>query len=156
MQVVSAARWESLQDPTINGLVAGKVFRHRLEEKVEGTGGHALVIWRAPGWASPDRVKSGEYPVLVFDCYADPTRDGRGLIRRMDSEDKAWALRQAVDRRFHFVRDEWWGARGASPGLRVISCQRSVEPELIDARLMTDSSKTGDVSIVRARYALEI
>ena len=163
MEIESAARWECLQDQTINGLAAGRVYRHRLEFPVEGTGGHALVVYREGGWATPDRINSLDFPVLVFDCYGDPTRDPTGLTIREDGEDKAWALRAAIDRRFHARGDEWWGARGTNPGLRVVTCRRYVGAELVtrggsDRGSLPhsgDTAKTGDVAIVRARYAVE-
>lgn len=157
MEIESAARWEALQDQTIAGLVGPRVYRHRLWERVQGTGKQALVVRRADGWSRPRPGSGVEFPVLVFECYADPSRDPSGKVLREDAPDKAWSLYRAVNERFHARKDEWWGARGVSRGLRIHVVDRYVEPALVtrDDVHLDEKAWLQDMVRVEARYAVE-
>lgn len=142
----------------MNGYVVGKVFRHRLEEPVDGTAGMAIVVDRNNGWATPDPVKSQEFPILRLKCYADPDRDAQGQIARLNAEDKAWALYRAADRLVHAAqRGARVGAIGADPGLMVVASSRSKEPALVtekDRHGVTAGDPLGDSVYVVAEYNL--
>lgn len=165
MEVESAARRELLQDSTVNGYVAGKVFKYRLEEQIDGTSGRALVVSRNNGWATPDTVKSAEYPILAIKCYADPTRDSAGLITSMDATDKAFALWRVVDRLFHAKRGQRWGAFGSDPGMMVVTSRRWREPATVGSHDQHGGGgksggqagdPLGDAVYVYAEYALQV
>lgn len=147
-----------LQDPTVNGYVVGKVFRYRLEEKVDGTSGMAVVLVNDNGWATPNPVTTQEYPILQVRCYADPTRGPLGEISQADALDKAWALTRAIEPLIHGKRDVIWGRFGSSPGLRIITAQRWAEPwEMTDEdRHNTSEDPLGDSVYVATRYALQV
>lgn len=157
MELPSAARWEAMQDQTIAGLVGPRVHRHYLWDRVQGSGKSALVVARRDGWGRPRLGSHVEFPLLVFECFADPARDVQGLITTEDAPDKAWALYRAVNDRFHGIRDEWWGARGADAGLRIVTCERWDEPTLVSPRDVHTSEQMwmGDMHKVVARYAVE-
>jgi hypothetical protein len=158
VELESAARWELLQDQTVAGYVQQRVYKHRLMEKVDGTGKVAVVVFRDGGWASPDPVRTVEYPVLTVRCWADPTRDATGGYSVWDAEDKAWALWRAVANRLHGVRDQWWGARGTNPGLRVITCSRWTEPFVVgagDVHSAAQAKEMGDSLYVEGSFAIE-
>lgn len=157
MEVEAAARRLLIADQTVNGYVNGKVFRYRLEEKIEGTSGRAIVVARNNGWATPDPVTTQEFPILTVKCYADPSRDSEGNIRSTDAEDGAFALWRAVDKLLHGKRDEYWG--GPSNGLRVVTSQRWQEPVLIterDRHGQTAGDPLGDTVYVHGQYALQV
>ena len=132
MELESAVRRHLLSCQALNGYVAGRVFRHRLEEKVDGTGNMAVVVRRGRAWAPLDTVRIVEFPTLIVDFYADPSRTVDGLISQADAEDRAFAMYRAANPDLHGARDEWWGAWGSNPGLLVISCHRLTEPEVSD------------------------
>lgn len=160
MEIETAARRQMLTVDVIKGYVQSKVFKFSLLEHVQGTSGRALVIRRSNGWASPDPVQSSEYPLLVFDCWADPTRDSMGGVAADDAVDKAYALYRAVNAQVHGIRDVWWGAGGANPGLRIISAARWGEPFHMTA---SDQHGSGpklmgtplqDCAVVTVQYAI--
>lgn len=154
MEIETAARRLLLADETVNSYVAGKVFKGTLLQTPEGTGGYAIVVRRGAGWWSPDPVNTSEYPLLVVECWADPDREN-GVKKRENGADKAWALFRAVDGLLHAQRDQWWGAGGANPGLRIISCARDSEPVAVggpDARLGDRAAAFGDLWMVPAVY----
>lgn len=155
MNLITASRKHFLSDETIRGFVVEKVYKLSLLEKLDGTGGSAIVTQRGGYWANPDSVKTSMFPVLQVDCYADATRTPQGEIREVDAADKAEALWLAVDRLIHGVRAQVWG--GAS-GLRIVTCARFREPDLFSAQ---DPGKTtdkdlGDVVYLSGQYAMEL
>ena len=131
MELETAARRFLLSEPAVNGYVAGKVFKHTLVQTPSGTGGCALVVRRSSGWASPDLVKTSEYPRLLVECWADPDRYDSGDRAVDNAVDKAFALFRVVDASMHGLRDVWWGAGGSDSGLRIVSCVRSGEPDAV-------------------------
>lgn len=154
MNIESAARRHFLSDNTVNGLVAGKVFKWWLREKLDGTGGLALVVSRQPGWATPDPVKTSHFPVLRIRSYADHTRTAQGEIAEMDAADKAYALNDVVDRLIHGVRGVVWGGDG---GCLIVACSRWQEATLTrkDDQHATADEVLGDTVYVQTSYALE-
>lgn len=128
MELETAARRHLLRIPSVTGYVGRRVFKNTLVESPAGTAGYAIVVRRAVGWTTPDTVKTLEYPRLIVECWADPDREPTGETAVENAIDKAYALYRAVDRVLHGRRDEWWGAGGTDPGLRVISCVRAGDP----------------------------
>jgi hypothetical protein len=129
VELETAARRHLLADDTCKGYVSGRVYKYRLEEKVDGTGKTALVVSRNNGWATPDPIGSCEYPILRVDCYADPTRDDTGEIRKLDALDKAYAVARAVKRAFYWPhRGRFMGGVGSDLGLMVMSIAPRSEP----------------------------
>lgn len=146
-----------LAQPAVTGYVQNRVFKHRLLDKVDGTGRTAIVVKHGVGWASPDTVQTIEYPVLVLDVYADPSRLVTGEINVADAEDKTWSVYRTLDRLLHTQRDVWWGAVGSDPGLKVISCRRHSEPVLTTQDDQhAGAPPLGDSVYLSARYALEV
>lgn len=155
--MTSAVRRHLLNEPTVTGQVQQRVFKHRLMEKVDGTGKSALVVKRSGGWATPDPRKTIEFPVLVVECWADHARMPGGEIAVANAEDRAWALARVVDVLLHGQRDVWWGTFGSERGLKVVSSRRDSEPVLEDQTDQHEAgSNMGDSVLVRCRYALEI
>lgn len=128
MEIETAARRHMLTLDTIRSLVVDRVYKFRLTTHVAGTGQSALVTRRSNGWSQPDDVQTSEFPVLVFDCWADPSRDAAGEMLQDDAIDRAYSLYRAVDKAVHGIRDVWWGAGGTNPGLRIVSAARWAEP----------------------------
>jgi hypothetical protein len=154
MQIESAARRFFLSDNTVNGLVAGKVFKWILKEQLDGTGGQALVVSRQPGWATPDPVKTSHFPVLRVRSYADQTRTPQGEIEALDAADKAYALADVVDKLIHGKRGVVWGG---DQGCLIVACSRWQEGTLTtqnDQHAAVDTS-LGDVVYVETSYAVE-
>ena len=152
MELETAARRQLLGVPAVTGYVQQKVFKYRLEEMIDSTGGRAVVVRRSGQWSTPDPVQTSEYPVLTVDCYADPTRTPEGEIDQLDAEDKAFAVFRTIDPVFHARRNERWGAFGSAAGLLVVSSARWREPSLVGDQPGED--ELGDVVIVRAQYAV--
>lgn len=161
-------RRQALADSTVNGYVAGKAFKYRLEEKVDGTGGVALVFIRDGGWSAPDNVQTSEYPLVWMRCYADPSRNGDGTIKEADAADKAWALYRAANALFHAKRGVRWGPVGSDEGLMVVTAKRWTEPFAVTqddmhgrtARLAnaggSGGENLGDSMYVACQYALHV
>lgn len=152
--MTTAARRVLLANSTVGGYTAHRVFKHRLEEKVDGTGLSAIVLKQAGGWATPDPIKTSEYPVLMIEHYADPSRLSTGEISVSDAEDRAFAMHRVVDKILHAQRGVRWGGPA---GLFVVSCARYAEPVLVaQADQHSAATPLGDSVFVQARYALEV
>lgn len=158
MEVESGARKVLLADSTVSGYVGTKVFKFRLEEKVDGTSGRSLVVYRNNGWATPDPVTTQEYPILAVKCYADPDRDAGGQIKLMNAEDKAMALYRAVNKVLHGKRGVWWGAGGSETGILIVGCQRWKEPFIVrekDQHGQSAGDPLGDAVYAYVEYAIQ-
>ena len=160
MEVEAAVRRVLLGDPTVNGYVVGKVFRNRLEEKVDGTGGRAIVVARNNGWATPDPATSQEYPIVVLKFYADPDRDVySGGVQRSNAEDKALAVYRAADKLLHAKRGVWMGAFGSNRGLMVVTSARASEPVVVrekDRHGEGSGDPLGDSLYVMVEYNMQV
>lgn len=164
MEVESAVRRVLLADEVVASMAGSRVYKFRLEEKVDGTGLAAVVLSRDGGWAAPDLTQSSEYPLLTVRCYADPTRDGAGQIATADAADKAFALYRRVNQVLHAApRGGMWGAVGSNAGMLTISCQRWGEPYAVTAADTHGSGgpsdkdeQLGDSMYVIATYALHV
>jgi hypothetical protein len=129
MEMVPAVRRHLLNLPVVEGYVNDGVFADQLHEGVDRTGKRAIVVRDAGnGWAQPDVVQSGEFPLLAIDYWADCSRNTAGDRLYEDAVSNARAMHRAVDPFLHGHRDEWWGTFGSSQGLRVVSCARWREP----------------------------
>lgn len=148
MEVEAAIRRRLLADPGVNGYVAGKVWKYRLPETLDGTGGRAIVVWRDGGWAQPDKVKTSEFPLVNVDCWADHSRDERGAMLSADAEENAWAVYRVVDMVLHGRLGEMWGE------LHVVTSARWGEPFVLGGR--DPSVKAMQAASVRASYSLQV
>jgi len=128
VELETAARRMFLADATVNGYVAGKVFKFELLQHVTGTGGRAVVVRRSAGWASPGLRSQSEFPTLLVENWADCTRTPDGEVATSDALDNAYALYRVTNRLIHGIRDVVWGAGGDGLGVRVISAERAGEP----------------------------
>jgi hypothetical protein len=162
MEIESSIRRYVLGLPVV-AAVGQKVFKFRLEELIDGTGSSAIVINRGAGWASPDPVKSTEFPRLIIDAVSDPTRDDTGAITTSDAADKAFAVARQIIPWFTFpnLRGEYIGAVGSNPGLYVVSSQQWAEPRLISlgdlhGTAVLNEQAMGDTLTVRTEFALQI
>lgn len=158
MEVESAVRRRLLADQTVNGYVAGAVWKFRLMEAIEGTGQRAVVVKRDGGWAVPDETTTQEYPLVTVRCYADPDRDNDGLMVDGTALSNAFALYRAVDKVLHGKRGEVWGGDN---GLLVITSQRWSEPYSVAAddqhgASSGSSEALGETVFVLAQYALQV
>lgn len=159
MEIETAARKMLLGVPAVTGYVQQKVFKFRLEEKVDGTGGRAIVVERNNGWASPDTVTSQEYPILRIKMFADPDRESSGEIKMLNAEEKAWAMHRVVDPLIHGKRGMVWGASESNSGLLVVTARRWKEPVLVgphDLHGHPSMDPLGDSVYVEADYALQV
>lgn len=128
MELEAAARAHFLSIPAVAGYVGTKVWKHRLEHPIDGTGGRAIVVKRDGGWALPESRNTQEYPLLRVEFWADHTRGANGEILTYDGMTAAQAVYRALDPVIHGVRDQWWGATQDRSGMLVIGCQRYGEP----------------------------
>lgn len=166
MELETAVRRMLLQDDTVAGYVGSKVFKHALETIVDRTGGRAVVVKRAGGWAIPQPVNTQEYPLLQIECWADCDRDENGDVTTRNAIDKAFALYRAIDPLVHAKRGVTWGAGGSSDGLCVVSAQRWSEPVPVESKDghstavsgngMNDLPPQGESAVVWVRYALVV
>lgn len=155
MEIESAARRFLLQADGVRGYVGDSIWKYRLEESLEGTGGMAVVVVRSTGWATPQPLNTQEYPRLLIDVVADPTRDSRGEIQRLDAEDRAYAVARVIDPLFHGKRGFWMGGMGNNRGLFVNSVQRGAEPVLITGA-DNHPPEAGDTVKVRTEYHFDV
>lgn len=162
MEVEPAYRRHLLDIPDVRGIVGpAGVHKGKLYEKVDGTGGRAIVV-RADvgGWAVPNQINTQEFPILVFDFWADATRDDHGNKAADDAADNARAVYRVVDKRIHGKRGLWVGGFGQHPGLYVVTSDRFQEPEVATA----PGTKTwapynmdlGESAVVSVQYALTV
>jgi hypothetical protein len=157
VELEAAARRALLGDATVAGYVQTRVYKYRLQTKLEGTSQSAVVVARNNGWASSLRSSAVEFPILAVRCYADPARDGDGTILELDAEDRAFGLYRAVDRVLHWQREYQMGGYGSNAGLTVVSSQRHGEPMLVtdkDRHGMGDP--LGDVVYALGQWAFEV
>jgi hypothetical protein len=154
MEMETAVRRYLLDHPLSAGAVGRRIYKRRLVETVEGTGLAAIVVDRGPGWATPDAVQSPEFPRLLLDVHADPSRAAGGEIAADDAIDKALGVHRAVKPMFVFpqLRGMRIGGFGSRLGLLVVRCQRYTEPRL----LTPHQAQQGDTVAVRCEYALEL
>lgn len=166
MELDTAARHMALADATITGYVVAKVFKYRLMEGLQGTGGRAVVFRRDGGWGRPDESRTVEYPVLKTECWADVDRDDNGEQMAGKAEEKAWALWRALNARLHMVRGERWGYSEDPPrdGLYIVRASRWSEAS-IETSQSVASERGASLerallieggAVVRCSYALEI
>lgn len=159
MEVEAAVRRYLLGDAAVTGYVVDKVWRTGLVEKVDGTGGMAVVVARAGAWATPGPMSSLEFPLVRVECWADPTRDSDGQIVALDAADKAFALsRVCRTRLLSRPRDLMMGRAGSNPGLFVVSIEPDGEAILVtksDLHYISgmSASEMGDSVYVHADYA---
>lgn len=161
MEIETAARRHLLGLQAVAGYVGQKVYKFKLLDHVDGTGGRALVVRRNNGWSAPPTIGRAEYPTLVVECWADCSRTPDGLPAADDAVDNAYALYRVVNEEIHTVRDQIWGAGGTSEGVRIISCVRDAEPfhmTASDSHGSGSSTSTprGDSAVVIASYSLHI
>lgn len=156
MEVVSAARRRLLATEAVRSQVGDKVWKYRLEDGLETSSGKAIVCLEDPGWATPVPDKTIEFPTLVVDCYADPTRDGDKMIRTYDAEEKALALARVVKDELHMKRAEWWGAVGSNPGLMVVRCTFGGWRVITSDQQHASEKSLGALAKVRASFLLQV
>lgn len=159
MELETAFRRHLLAAEPVAGYVGQKVYKHRLGEKIDGTGGRAIVLYRNNGWATPDPVTTQEYPILALKLYADPDRDTDGQVKEFNGEDKAFALYRVVDRFVRGLRGVWVGGVAQTPGLLVITSQRWKEPVIStekDRHGQTTGDPLGDSVYAYVEYALQV
>ena len=102
--------------------MGGKVWKYRLEDPVDGSGGRAIVVKRVGGWAGPNAVNTQEFPKIRLELWSDHSRDLDGDVAAYDGLTSAFAMFRAVDPLLHGVRDVRWGA------VFVVGCSRWSEP----------------------------
>lgn len=159
MEIEAAVRRRLLADPTVTGYVGDRVWMFRLENRVDPLGQRAVVVYRASGWAQPERYEGAgaEFPTLVVECWADCTRDGDGEIAHTDRVANALAVWRAVHRVLHNPRrGQVWGAVGSNPGLLVNTSSLWFEPEHLEGRGERRGVPLGDAACVPATYALNV
>lgn len=152
MELEAGARAFLLSQPVVTGYVVDKVWKHKLEDVLDGTGGRAIVLKRAGGWTSPQQRNTQEYPKLRVELWADQERNADGTVKEQNGLTSALAMFRAVDPLLHGVRDVRWGE------LFVIGCSRWSEP------LPGTSHDTSDVagengseaSMVFVDYAVQL
>lgn len=168
MELETAARRYLLAHPLSAGNVGTRVYKFRLQHPVEGTGLCAIVVNRGPGWATPDTVQTPEFPRLVIDVVADPSRVSiTGEIAALDAEDKAFAVHRAIKPMWVYpqLNHTRIGGFGSRPGLMVVRSQRWAEPRILTEHVsrrasgrsgvLVDASSTDTVT-VRCEYALTL
>lgn len=160
VEVETAFRRLFLDDATIRGYVRDGVYRYRLEERIQGTGGRALVLRPGSAWAAADPVKTSEFPTLEVEAYADPDRDAAGNMTAANAEAKAKALSRAVTNAMANlrIRGTWVGGIGSQRGLYVISCRPWRLPLTIsasDEHGPAGPESLGETVKVRSVFAIE-
>jgi hypothetical protein len=153
VEVEAAVRKMLLDKDAVRTYVGEWVFKHQLDEVVSGTGRAAIVVRTGPGWATPDRVTTQEYPTLLLEFYADASRDHSGEILRADAVDRAKALYRVCDPLLHAKRGVRWGGTG---GLYVVTSARNGEPLTVLGRDLHGKDTLGDAAMVTVPYALQV
>jgi hypothetical protein len=128
MEVTTGVRAKLLSIAALDSYVAGKVYKDRLEDTLDGSGGRAVVVDVPTGWATPQQVNTQEYPIVRVRLWADHQRDADGNVTVYDGLTSARAMYRSMDSELHGVRDERWGATLDRAGLFVVTCQRWTEP----------------------------
>lgn len=129
MEIDSAVRRELLSDSTVGGYVGDKVYRHTIWERLDNVAGaRAIMVKRGGGWATPDRIKTPEWPQVIIECWADCDRDSDGEMAADNGMDNAFAVYRVVDNFIHARDPGRWGQTVNNPGIEVIGKQRLQEP----------------------------
>lgn len=95
MEIVTVVRKMLLGSDAVKGYVGDRIYKHRLEESVEGTGKRAIVVARGPNWRKVE-FGGSEFPLVKVGCFADSSRDANGLVSVHDCEDSALAMARVV------------------------------------------------------------
>lgn len=112
------------------------LFVRELGAMVEGSGLAAAVLSIEGGWTRPNAHNTANFPRLIVEIYADPSRGANREITRRDAESRARRAFVAFATELHWTdgHSEVWGTDpAASPpdaGLRVWGCQSLVVPDV--------------------------
>ncbi len=160
MEVEPAVRRLLLDDLTVRGYVADRVYKNKLDTHVDRTGHRAIVLRTDGGWSQPDPVQTGEFPVLYVDFWADRSRNSAGKATADDAVDNARAVYRAADRLLHAKRGVRWGAFATHRGLMVVSSARWNEP-IVQTEMRSHGGtwlgvKLGDCAVITVAYALHV
>lgn len=156
MELETAVRKLLLASDAVTGYVGTKVHKFRLDGVLDGTGGRAVVVRRVGGWARPQQVNTGEYPLLEVQCWADHDRDETGGIAEATAEEKAWALWRVVDPLLHGCTGAVWGEEDDRAGLEVLTCSRWAEGVVLSASQMDGRQRSSEEAVfVSVQYAVE-
>lgn len=143
MEIEAGVRRLLLDDPAVSGYVGTKVWKYRLEDALDGSGGRAIVVSRVGGWTSPNELNTQEFPKLRVELWADQSRNEDGTISVNDGESSAFAMFRVVDPLLHGVRDVRWG------DLFVVGCSRYSEP-------FVDKSSDFEAVRISVDYAVQV
>lgn len=155
MELETAVRKLLLASDAVTGYVGAKVYKFRLDAALTD-GGRAVVVRRVGGWARPQPINTGEYPLLEVQCWADHDRDTAGGMAAANAEEKAWALLRVVDPLLHGVVGAVWGGEDDRAGLEILSCSRYAEGVVLTASQAEGRARTSEEAVyVSTTYAVE-
>lgn len=141
-----AARNYLAQQPSVTSLLGSDtlwdtwIFADEPYALVENSQSVLIVITQEGGWASPNMHNTMQFPRLLIDIWADPTRNpATNAVRVKDAKIKINAVYNAVDKFLHTVNLDvpgggsiYWGTATQifeKTGSRIQGSQRLGEPE---------------------------
>lgn len=146
MEVETGVAALLMQNPDVMELVKGNVGKYRLLFPVDGNGGIGVRVWKSNGWATPDPVGTFEYPIVVVDVVADPTRGAGGAIVNLDAETRAYRVARKIRDLLNDLRDV-----KLSKDLYIARIARGSEPRLVRASDQHPPEE-GDTVTVRVEF----
>lgn len=104
----------------------GWIFDSKLQVRMENTQRCAIVVSYAGGWTAPQDSNTFNFPQVVVDIWADPTRKSDHSVSVDDARDKCFTVYKKVFQALHLLdrRDIQFG------DTRIISSEALSEPEL--------------------------
>lgn len=104
-----AMRNELARDPELQALLGSStkwpqwVFVDKPQVKLENTEKALIVISTYRPWAGMNLHNTQEFPTVIVDIYADPTRNSDNSVQIEDAELKIAPIAKIVKRHFHTV-----------------------------------------------------
>lgn len=102
-----AMRNELAKDPSLAALLGSStkwpqwVFMDKPSVAIENTGKALIVVLPYEPWASMNRHNTQQFPTVIVDIWADPTRNADKSIMTDDAEMKIDAIEKLVLKHFH-------------------------------------------------------
>ena len=112
------------------------IFANQPDATIENTGKAMIVVTVDGGWGSNGH-NTANFPTIIVDVWADPTRNTDLSVRTKDADLKAELTYKALDKFLHVVNPHvngqfiYWGTASqiaTKTGVRIISSSRNNEP----------------------------
>jgi hypothetical protein len=130
--------------------VNGWIFDSNLKVAIENTQLCAVVVSYGGGWAAPQDDSTAEFPLIVVDIWADPTRADDHSVELEDAKTKCFAIHKAIKKALHFSQRV--SPEGSSP--LYFQNTRVTSSELLGEPALTPVLDGNGAMMLRCRYGV--